>query len=57
MPDENELEELTNSFLDGMITLKGADTNGRKTEQAKVMGVVDERCGADCVSCKNVLQD
>lgn len=54
MPTKEELEELTNSFLDDMIKLKGEDSNGRKTEQAKELGVVGERSRTDCISGKDV---
>jgi hypothetical protein len=57
MPDENELEELTNKFLDDMIMLKGVDFDGRKTEQTEVVGVMAKHCIPDCVSGENVLQN
>ena len=55
MPTENELEELTNDFLDDMIALKEDDLNGRKTEQAQKLGTVAQ-CGISCgIPCKNIL--
>ena len=57
MPDENELEELTNKFLDDMMMLKGVDFHGRKAESAEVVGPMGECVRSDCVSGKNVLQD
>jgi len=54
MPDENELEELTDKFLTDMIGLKGVDYHGGKAEQAEVMGVVAEYRIADRVSGKDV---
>ena len=44
MPDENELEELTNGFLDGMIEVKGVDYHGGKAGQTEILGSVGE-CG------------
>ena len=57
MPTENELEELTNQFLDDtMVLKKGVDLHG-KAEQTEVLGALAERSGIDCVSGKNFLQD
>lgn len=56
MPDENELEELTNKFLDDMITMKGVDFSGRKAESSKVMGIMAECGKSDCVSGKNICE-
>ena len=55
MPTENELEELTNDFLDGTMRVKGVDLNG-KTEQVKVVGTLAVNCGIDCMSGDNILQ-
>lgn len=57
MPTENELEELTNDFLNDMIGRKGVDYHGRKTESAEKLGVMVERGGTDCVPCKNIRED
>lgn len=57
MPDENELEELTNKFLDDMMTMKGVDFHGRKTESVEVVGSMGERVRSDRVSGKDILQD
>lgn len=57
MPDENELEELTNGFLDDMMSLKGDDFNGRKAEPSKIMGIVAECGRSDCIPCKNVCEN
>ena len=57
MPTEDELEQLTDRFLNDMIKLKGVDFDGRKAEQTEVVGIVVECGKSDCVSCKNVLQD
>lgn len=54
MPTKEELEELTNSFLDDMIMLKGEDLNGRKTEQTEELGVMGERSRTDCVSGQDI---
>lgn len=54
MPTKEELEELTNSFLDDMIKLKGEDSNGGKAEQTEELGVMGERGRTDCVSGKDV---
>lgn len=56
MPTENELEELTNDFLDDMIKSKGVGINGGTAEQVKIMGSLAERSGTDRVSGENVLQ-
>lgn len=56
MPTENELEELTNGFLDDMIKLKGVDLHGRKAEQTEIMGSVAECVGVDCVSGKDIRE-
>ena len=57
MPTENELEELTNQFLDDTIELKkGVDLRG-KAEQTEVLGALVECGGIDCVSGKDFLQD
>lgn len=56
MPDENELEELTNKFLDDMITMKGVDFSGRKAEQVKELGIVVECCESGCVSGKDICE-
>lgn len=55
MPTENELEELTNNFLDGTMHVKGADFNG-KAEQIEELGIVAECGKSDCVPCKNVCE-
>ena len=57
MPTENELEELTNGFLDGMISSDRRDFHGRKAEQVEIMGAMAECGRTDCVSGKDVLQD
>jgi len=57
MPTANELEELTNNFLDDMIDAKGEDCDGREAEQAQVMGFVGKRSRTDCVSGKDVRKD
>lgn len=57
MPTKEELEELTNKFLDDMMMLKGVDFHGRKAESAEVVGSMGERVRSDCVSGKDVLQD
>ncbi len=57
MPTENELEELTNDFLDAMIMLKEVDFNGRKAEQVEIMGAVGKCRRTDCFSGKDVCED
>lgn len=57
MLTETELDDLTNGFLDDMITLKEGDFNGGKTEQVKKLGALAECGKSDCVPCKDVLQD
>ena len=57
MPTENELEELTNQFLDDTMVLKKGDDLHGKAEQTEVLGALAERSGIDCVSGKNFLQD
>lgn len=57
MPDENELEELTNDFLNDMIGMKGVDYHGRKTESSEELGIVAECGRTDRISGKDVLQD
>lgn len=54
MPDENELEELTNDFLNDMIGMKGVDYHGRKAESSEELGIVAECGGVDCVPRKNI---
>ena len=44
MPDENELEELTNDFLNSMNGIKEVDYHGRDSEQVKELGTLGE-CG------------
>lgn len=56
MPTENELEELTNDFLNDMIGMKGVDYHGRKAESSEELGVVAECGKPDCVPCKNVCE-
>lgn len=56
MPDENELEELTNGFLDDMIKLKGVDYHGRKAESSEELGIMAECGGTDRVSCKDICE-
>lgn len=57
MPDENELEELTNSFLDGMMAVKGVDLHGRKAGQTEVVGTMGECGRSGSVSGENVRKD
>ena len=54
MPTADDLDDLTNAFLDYMM-FQGGDSYGREAEQAEELGALDERCGADCVSGENVL--
>lgn len=56
MPDENELEELTNKFLEDTMAVGGV-FHGNEAESTEKLGAVVEHCGADCVPRKNVLQD
>lgn len=57
MPTENELEELTNDFLDGTMRVKGAGINGREAEQVKELGIMAVSSGTDRISGKDILQD
>ena len=56
MLTENELEELTNDFLNDMIGVEEVDYHGRKAEQVKELGVMAERGGVDSVSGEDVLE-
>lgn len=56
MPTENELEELTNDFLNDMIGMKGVDYHGRKAESSEELGIVAECGKSDCIPCKNVCE-
>lgn len=56
MPTENELEELTNDFLNGMIGMKGVDYHGRKAESSEELGIMAECGGTDRVSCKDIRE-
>lgn len=57
MPDENELEELTDRFLNDTMPMKGDGINGRKAKSPEIVGVMGECCGADCVPCKNIREN
>ena len=57
MPDENELEELTNKFLDDMITMKGVDYHGRKAEQVEKLGTMAECVSTNCIPCKDICEN
>lgn len=57
MPDENELEELTNSFLDDMIKLKGVDYHGRKAESSEELGIMAECGGVGSVPRENICEN
>lgn len=57
MPDHEELEELTNDFLNDMIGQKEVDYHGRKAEQTEKLGTVGQCCGACGVPCENVCKD
>lgn len=57
MPTENELEELTNDFLDDMMTMKEGDLNGGKAEQAQKLGTMAQCVSTDCLGGKNILED
>ena len=57
MPDENELDELTNGFLDAMISMKGVDCRGGKAESSEIVGFVAECCRADCIPGKDIYKD
>ena len=54
MPTADDLDDLTNAFLDYMM-FQGGDNYGREAEQTEELGSLDEHCGTDCVSGKNVL--
>ena len=49
MPTENELEELTNDFLDDMMTMKEGGLNGGKAEQAQKLGTMAQCVSTDCL--------
>lgn len=57
MLTETELEDLTNSFLDDMIKLKGVDSYGRKAEQVEKLGIMAECVSTDCVPCKDICEN
>lgn len=57
MPDENELEELTNDFLNDMIGMKGVDYHGRKAESSKELGIMAECGRAGSVPCEDVCEN
>ena len=54
MPTADDLDDLTNAFLDYMM-FQGGDFYGREAEQTEELGSLDERCSTDCVSGENVL--
>lgn len=56
MPTENELEELTNDFLNDMIGMKGVDYHGRKAESSEELGIMAECGGTDRVPCKDICE-
>lgn len=60
MPTKEELEDLITNRIDTetheMIELiKGGGINGGQTESTEKLGAMAERCGADCISGKDIL--
>lgn len=62
MPTADELEMIVTNRIDKETELmlglsEGGVIHGRKAKSPEELGAMAEHCGADCISCENVLQD